>query len=142
MSKYLFNKIELDGDNVKFIPFRKASSIESFLANCHLEFDQTKWEFKPYSFKSFLKMLSKTKLSESGSYNITTGPIIYHWSDIWEEYEVTFDELLKHFASYVYAEDDPNENDLKKFYTEAYQIKENSQRKQNTLNQEPTELLK
>ena len=70
MKKYLFNKIKVDGDGVNFIPFRQASIAESFLANTNLSTNQKDWKFSPSSFKTFLKMLSKTKLAGNYEYNI------------------------------------------------------------------------
>ena len=58
---YLFDKILLDnGKGIKFKPFRSASPLESFMANCHSTFNQEEWEFIPVSEKDFLKMLSMT----------------------------------------------------------------------------------
>ena len=118
MKKYLFNKIKVDGDGVNFIPFRQASIAESFLANTNLSTNQKDWKFSPSSFKTFLKMLSKTKLAGNYEYNIKIN------SSLEIEEPIPFDVLLQEFAAEMFEVNAPTEKALQEFYTSAYKIKE------------------
>lgn len=113
MKRYLFDKIEILGNGVKFIPFRKASIIESFSAFTNMTFNQDEWEFKPVSFKEFLKMLEKTKLDDCDNYNIVAGG----------REDVEFEELLQGYATDYYSDKPVDEKELAEFYTSAYNIK-------------------
>ena len=135
MKKYLFDKIKVHADKVQFIPFRPASILESFMADTHTSFDQGEWEFLPYSFKDFLKMLSKTKLNDSGEYDITV-PLPMR------EEPISFDLLLQDFANQMYREKAPNKTVLTAFYSRAQQIKQEAQKEKDILNIEPEELIK
>ncbi|MBE5757624.1 MAG: hypothetical protein E7345_01660 [Clostridiales bacterium] len=135
MKKYLFDKIKVHADNVQFIPFRPASILESFMANTHTMFNQDEWEFIPYSFKEFLKMLSKTKLNDSGEYDITV-PLPMN------EEPISFDLLLKDFANQMYSKKAPDRAVLAAFYSKAHQIREEAQKDKDILNMEPEELIK
>jgi len=136
MKKYLFDKIQCYDKGVKFIPFRKASIAESFLAFTHSTFNQEEWEFIAVDFKEFLKMLSKTKLKDNYEYDITV-PL----RDTYEE-PISFDLLLKNFATDMYCDKSPDENVLRKFYSKAYQIREGAKTDKEILDKEPKEFLK
>lgn len=135
MKRYLFDKIKIGANGVQFIPFRKATIAESFMAFTHMSFSQDEWDFIPTSFKEFLKMLSKTKIGENSEYdiNVLLQPT--------QEKSIAFDALLKHFASEVYADRSPDKDELGSFYQNAYQIKQEAQRDGEILNQEPGALV-
>jgi len=138
MKKYLFDQIKVNTENVQFIPFRSASIIESFMANTHTTFDQKEWEFIPYSFKEFLKMLSMTKLNESGEYDIKCPLGLLPE----REEPISFNLLLKNFANDIYSTEIPNKTVISAFYSKAYQIKQDAQNARDLLDQEPEELIK
>lgn len=134
MKKYLFDKIRLNYNSVQFIPFRKASFAESFLACTNNTFEQDEWEFSPYSFRDFLKMLSKTKLNDDNQYNVVI-------SLPEGEKSVSFELLIKEFAGQMYHSKAPNKNRLSKFYSSAYQIKQEAEADKMLLETEPQELI-
>ncbi len=115
MKKYLFDKIEVLGEGVKFIPFRKANIIESFSAFTNMTFNQEEWEFKPTSLKEFLKMLEKTRLDSTDEYQIYAGSS--------NRSEIEFDELLQGYATDYYSDKPVNEEELAEFYIAAYNIR-------------------
>ena len=135
MKKYLFDKIAMC-DSVKFIPYRKATMGESFMANTQGTFNQKEWTFKPYSLKDFLNMLSKTKLNDNNEYDIVV------WLNINHSEPIGFDLLLKNFVSDVYKNKKPNEKIIAKFYQKAYQIREQAKKDKELLNKEPQEFIK
>ena len=134
MKKYLFDKIRLNYNSVQFIPFRKASFLESFMANGDISSDQKIWEFTPYSFKEFLKMLSITKLNDDNQYNVVI-------SLPEGEHPVSFELLLKEFAGQMYNSKAPNKSRLSNFYSSAYQIKHEAEADKILLETEPEELI-
>ena len=105
------------------------------MANTHTTFNQDEWEFVPYSFKDFIKMLSKTKLNDFGEYDITIPLPI-------SEEPIDFDLLLKDFANQIYKEKVPNKAILSAFYSKAYQIKQEAKKDKEILDIEPQELIK
>lgn len=115
MKRYLFDKIEIDG-GVKFIPFRKANIIESFSAFTNMTFNQDEWEFRPTSFKDFLKMLEKTKLAYGEDYEVVVNLPM-------RKEQMTFEDALQAYATEYYSDIPVNEEELAKFYTSAYEIK-------------------
>ncbi len=136
--KYLFKSIEIhESRAIHFIPFRKPSTMESFLAFTNGTTDENKWEFIPTSYKEFLKMLSKTKLDNDCDYKIT---MEFAYIDM--QKDISFEKLLKIFASNMCDIKAPNKDILIKFYTKAYQIKKEAQNERKLLNSEPTELIK
>ena len=134
MEKYLFNKIQLNGEGVTFIPFRKSSILESFLASTHSTFNQEEWEFNPVNFKDFLKMLSKTKLNDNGEYDITV-PLPGR------EEEVSFETLLKSFASKMCNKKKISREVVSEFYTKAYQIKKDAKEDKDFLDAQPSMVI-
>ena len=138
MAKYLFDKIEVMGKGFKFIPYRKASLGESFLAYTKSSLNQESWEFFPVTFNEFLKMLSKTKVNSENEYDnymsSNTVPAYYT--------PVDFNTFLKDFVKYVYSDKEPNEEVISKFYQKAYQIKEKAVKNREILNKEPQEFIK
>ena len=120
MKNFLFDKIRVEeSGKIKFIPFRRATMMESFLAYTHSSFNQEKWEFVPNSFNEFLSMLQKTMVDENGEYNITLclpG----------REENYSFYSLVDSFCSEMYFYRQPSMTTLKKFKNSAYKIKEES----------------
>ena len=137
MKKYLFNKIKIS-KSVKFIPYRKATMGESFMADTQTTFNQEEWTFKPYSLKDFLKMLSKTKLNEENEYDIFLDLAIVPT----REEPISFDKALKIFVTDLYRDKVPNEKALAKFYQKAYQIRQAARKDKEILNKEPRDYLK
>ncbi len=145
MKKYLFNKIEVSGSDVKFIPFREASYIESLSAYVDEEpvkngqkfISVKKLLFIPKSFNKFLKMLSKTKLNKDGEYDIVVNldPVNH------EEKNISFEHLLKIFARNECQVKAPNKDVLSNFYSKAYQIKQETQNEKNILDTSPKDLI-
>lgn len=138
MRKYLFDKIEIMGKGFKFIPYRKATIGESFMALTNSSMDKNKWEFFPVTFNEFLKMLSKTKVNKENEYDIfmssNTIPAYYT--------PVEFDAFLKDFVKYVYSDKEPNEELISKFYQKAYQIKAKAVKDREILNKNPQDYIK
>lgn len=133
--KYLFNEIRfISGSKIQFIPFREATFLESFLANTKGCFNQEEWEFVPKSFNEFLKMLKLTKIQYNEDYDITAP-----YTTLKDKRN--FDDVLKTFASYVYREKVPNEKELAKFYSKAYQIRQKTLNDCKTLKKKPNELI-
>ena len=130
----LFDKIEVTADGVKFIPFRKATLKESFLAYTHNTFNQDKWEFTPTSFKEFLKMLEKTKMNDNLDY--TTFISLPGRAET-----VSFDDTLQSFASNIYTYKRFSEAELKDFYTKAYKIKQEAEDTKNLFKTQPGDLI-
>ena len=135
MKKYLFDKIKVHADKVQFIPFRPASIVESYMANTNTTFNQDEWEFIPYSFKEFIKFLSKTRLNDAGEYDITVSLPTH-------EEPIDFNLLLKDFANQIYRTKSPDKAILAAFYSKAQQIKQEAQKDKDILNLEPEELIK
>ncbi len=134
MKKYLFDKIEVVSEGVKFISFRKPSIFESLQGIVCTSFSKDEWEYFAFTFKGFLKMLSKTKLNDNYEYDITV-PLPVNNEPI------SFDLLLKNFVADVYNSKSPNKDVLAKFYSKAYQIKEEAKRDKEILDKEPNEFL-
>ena len=135
MKKYLFDKIEILGDGVKFIPFRKASIVESFSAYTNTTFKQDEWVFKPESFKEFLQMLKKTKLNAENDYEIVIDLPM-------RKETMTFEDLLQGFATDFYSDRPVNEKELAEFYIEAYNIKNAAVENRKLLDVNPADYLK
>ena len=141
MKKYLFNKITIKDDGVHFIPFRKVSVLESFLSNPNSSLDQEQWVFSPNSFRMFLKMLSKTKLTDNNEYDISTNAPSTCPFDINYEIPISFDTLLQEFASEMYVAKAPSQEALQDFYTKAYAIKQDAELDKALLEKEPSEFV-
>ena len=130
---YLFDKILLDnGKGIKFKPFRSASPLESFMANCHSTFNQEEWEFIPVNEKDFLKMLSMTIVKIGNSdYEIENN----------EGDTVSFDTLLQNFIWEIYKTKKPDEKELKEFYQKAYDIRKTAINERVLLDKKPNEFV-
>ena len=130
---YLFDKILLDnGKGIKFKPFRSASPLESFMANCHSTFNQEEWEFIPVNEKDFLKMLSMTIVKIGNSdYEIENN----------EGDTVSFDTLLQNFIWEIYKTKKPDEKELKEFYQKAYDIRKTAINERVLLDKKPNEFI-
>ena len=130
---YLFDKILLDnGKGIKFKPFRSASPLESFMANCHSTFNQEEWEFIPVSEKDFLKMLSMTIVKIGNSdYEIENN----------KGDTVSFDTLLQNFIWEIYKTKNPDEKELKEFYQKAYDIRKTAINERVLLDKKPNEFI-
>lgn len=139
MKKYLFGKIHIDSAGIHFMPFRKANIAESFLACCNCTFDQEEWDFAPYSFKDFLRMLSKTKLNECGEYEIDASLPLTIERNRFEPY--SFDELLQTFARQVYATKPADKDALSDFYKKAYTIQEEAKKEKELLDKKPEDFI-
>ena len=131
MKKYLFDKIIVkNGGVVEFIPFRKATFIESFSAYTHNTLNQSMWQFTPVSFKEFIKMLSLTKTNGKHGYNIRVCLPM-------GEQGLSFDMLLEIFAKSL---NKPlNKKALSNFYAAAYKVKQEAEK---SLVTEPAETQK
>ena len=130
---YLFDKILLDnGKGIKFKPFRSASPLESFMANCHSTFNQEEWEFIPVNEKDFLKMLSMTIVKIGNSdYEIENN----------KGDTVSFDTLLQNFIWEIYKTKKPDEKELKEFYQKAYDIRKTAINERVLLDKKPNEFI-
>lgn len=130
---YLFDKILLDnGKGIKFKPFRSASPLESFMANCHSTFNQEEWEFIPVDEKDFLKMLSMTIVKIGNSdYEIENN----------KGDTVSFDTLLQNFIWEIYKTKKPDEKELKEFYQKAYDIRKTAINERVLLDKKPNEFI-
>ena len=104
------------------------------MANGDISSDQKTWEFSPYSFKEFLKMLSMTKLNDDNQYNVVI-------SLPEGEQSVSFELLLKEFAGQMHHSKAPNKNCLSKFYSSAYKIRQEAEADKKLLDTEPEELI-
>ena len=131
MKRYLFDKIEIDG-GVKFIPFRKANIIESFSAFTNMTFNQEEWEFRPTSFKEFLKMLEKTKISSEDDYEVIVDLPM-------RKEQMTFEDALQSYAAEYYSDRPVDEKELAQFYTSAYEIKASAIENRKLLDIDPAE---
>ena len=118
-NKFLFNRIRVEEDGrVKFCPFRSVSFTESFSAYTKLTANHERWEFSPSTYKEFLSFLKKTKLSDSGEYNITL------CVDGREE-KYLFHSLVDYYASKIYMNSPfMHLSTVGRFTTQAYKIKE------------------
>jgi hypothetical protein len=114
--KYLFDKIIVSGDKVQFIPYRKATLTESLMADSS-SYSQKDWRYYPVSFRSFLKMLSKTKLNDDYEYDVIL-PLSENHAE-----QIDFEKLLQIFANIVYKNASPKEDVLSKFYNMAYEVR-------------------
>lgn len=135
MKRYLFDKIEVLGDGVQFIPFRKATILESFSAFTHTSFNQEDWEFIPTSFNEFLKMLEKTRLDESNDYKVTINLPM-------REEPLSFETMLQGFASEMYKDKPVDEKELAEFYASAYKIRKDARENRKLLEVAPAEFSK
>lgn len=120
MKRYLFDKIRVGEDGVvRFIPFRKATMMETFFADKHSTLNQNQLEFKPTSFNEFLTMLKKTIVNENGDYNIAL-------CVAGREEHYSFHSLLDSFCSEMFFSRPTSAKAIKQFKISAYKIKEDT----------------
>lgn len=138
MKKYLFDKVLIKGSSVTFVTFRQASFIEY---SCFTYAGDgsvgrgDRWNFNATSFKECLNMLKKTKLSNSGEYDISV-LLQPNYTE-----PIDFDQFLKVFTEREYSVKAPNEKVISDFYNKAYQIREEARRDKEILEREPSSYL-
>ncbi|MBO7527819.1 MAG: hypothetical protein J6T74_08040 [Clostridia bacterium] len=146
MKKYLFDKIEICRNCVVFHTSREATLIEALslhhkdygynapllaMPTRHADAWNNNRVFFAENLEQFLKLLSKTSFCGKDYFIVNS-----------DNEEKTFEELLKEFAKMVNKQTELNKEEVEKFYTEAYKIRNRAKNIEKLLNNNPSEFNK